>query len=504
MTRPGFVLKVDERTPDLLTLSGSRVQLQRFPTGTRVLYPPDAMPSSDPVPLIDASLATPVDAIPFPAQLRPGMKLTVVIGNVHPVQPRMRFDIRRSIVERVLEQAARAGVDDVALVIAAGLSPRWAAKDVVAALGDRVAASFLPDGLIHSHDVTSPELLEIARVAGESVLVDPRIAESDLVVVVDVCHGRRGGCVLATGATDIATINRIAGFTGSTAAVGEVSRAIKDAVNVFAISAVLGQPFLRQPLNFLNEREWEWRLPEQLAFAAARQLVELLPIQGSHRLYAAPRADYAVLDVVAGSPEAVVSQASEVWQAANAVFVPSADTVITSVWGSSIDPGDPIGSPISAAHHALVDRVGNHGASPLVRDGGVVIAFHPLSRLFSNRLQSPSADFFDKILPQTRDGREIHERFESRALDEDWDLTLYRDHHAPHPLAVFHSWYAIQEVASRLSEVIWVGGSRESAAVLGHRAASTLADGLELAGELGGAGSITYLHGPGRATGECQ
>ena len=504
MTRPGFVLQVDDRTPDLLTLSGSRVQLQRFPKGTQVVYPPDAMPSSDPVPLVDGALASPMGIAPLSEKLRPGMKLTIVVGNVHPVQPRMRFDVRRTIVERLLENAARVGVDDVALVIAAGLSPRWSSNDVVTALGDRVAASFLPDQLIHSHDVSSPDLVEITRVAGHPVLVDARIAESDLVVVVDVCHGSGAGCVLATGATDIATINRIAGFNGSAAAVAEVSRAIGEAVDVFAISAVLGQPFLRRPLNFLNEREWEWRLPEQLAFTAARQLVDLMPVQASHRLYASPRADYEVLDVVAGTVDVVVSQASEVWQAANAVLVPSADTVITSVWGSSIDPGDPIGSPISAAHHALVDRVGNHGATPLVCDGGVVIAFHPLTRLFSNRLQSPTSDFFDKILPTTRDAREIHTTFESRALAEDWHLALYRDHHAHHPLAVFHAWYAIQEVVTRLTEVIWVGGSRESAAVLGHRAATTLADGLELARELGGAGTITYLHGPGCATGECR
>lgn len=504
MTRPGFVLQVDERTPDLVTLSGSRVQLQRFPLGTQVVYPPDSMPSSDPVPLIDSSLAAPMGSDPLQARLRPGMKLTIVVGSIDPVQPRMRFDIRRSIVERVLEHAARAGVDDVALVIAAGLSPRWSAKDVVAALGDRVAASFLPDGLIHSHDVTSRELVEIARVDDHPVLMDQRIVDSDLVVVVDVCHGRRSGCVLATGATDVGTINRIAGLHGSAAARAAVSRAIEEAVATFAVSAVLGQPFMRQPLSFLNEREWEWRLPEQLAFAAARQFVGLMPVQGSHWLYASPRADYELLDIVSGSPSEVIPQATDVWQAANAVSVETADTVITSVWGSSVDPGDPIGTPISAAHHALVDRVGNHGTHPLVRDGGVVIAFHPLTRVFANRLQSPSSDFFDKVLPETRDPEEINLRYEPKALVEDWYLKLYREHHAHHPLAVFHSWYAIQEVASRLSEVIWVGGSRESAAVLGHRAATTLADGLELARELAGTGRITYLHGPGRATGECR
>lgn len=504
MTRPGFVLTVDERTPDLLTLAGSRVQLQRFPMGTNVVYPPDAAPSSDPVLFIDGALAAPISSDPLPKVLRPGMKLTIVVGSAHPVQPRMRFDIRRSIVERVLEHAARAGVDDVSIVIAAGLTPRWSTQDVVAALGDRVSASFLPDGLVHSHDVASPDLVEVTSVDGHPVQVDPRIAESDLVVVVDLCHGRGAGCVLATGATDVATINRIAGIDGSRAAVDAVSAAIGRAINVFAISAVLGQPLMRGPLGFLNEREWEWRLPEQLSFAATRQFIGLMPMQGSHRLYAAPRADYELLDIVAGEPAAVVPQASEVWHAANAVSVPTADVVITSVWGSSFDPGDPIGSPINAAHHALVERVGSHGDLPLVREGGVALAFHPLTRVFSNRLQSPTSDFFEKVLPVTRDPHEIRERFEPQALEEDWHLKLYREHHAHHPLAVFHSWYRLQEVASRLAEVIWIGGSRSSAGVLGHRAATTLDDALELARERVDVERMTYLHGPGLAAGECR
>ena len=44
MTRPGFVLEVDERTPPLLVHQGEGFRLERFPLGTRVLYPPEATP----------------------------------------------------------------------------------------------------------------------------------------------------------------------------------------------------------------------------------------------------------------------------------------------------------------------------------------------------------------------------------------------------------------------------------------------------------------------------
>ena len=42
MSRPGFALEVDERTPPLLVRSGSAVRLERFSLGTQVVYAPDS------------------------------------------------------------------------------------------------------------------------------------------------------------------------------------------------------------------------------------------------------------------------------------------------------------------------------------------------------------------------------------------------------------------------------------------------------------------------------
>lgn len=502
MTRPGFVLKVDDRTPQLLTLAGGNVRLQRFPAGTTVVYPPQPVPSADPVGLIEGALANPVDNAPLAELLRPGMTLTIVVGNVDPVQPEMRFDVRSSIVERVLEHAARARVDDVAIVVAGGLGPRWSGQDIVDALGDRVATSFLPEGRITSHDTTSDGLVTVATAAGEPVRVDARIAESDLVVLIDICHGPEERMLLATGATDVATINRISGFDGSQAAYREVASAIHGAIPVYAVTAVLGQPYLGRHLNFLNHCEWEWRLPEQVSYATARQFAAIMPRQGTQKLYAAPRADYELCDVIGGDPARVAVRAAEVWRTANTVATPAAGILVTSVWGGGFDPGDPVGSPINASHQALRNTGAGTGRS-LLRDDGILIAFHPLSRIFPNRTLAPAADFFTKVLPATREPAEIRERFEHQALNDDWYLKLYRDHNAWHPLAVFHTWYEIRRATERVSDVIWVGADRETARILGQRAATTLDDALELARQItGGRDDATYLHGPGRICGE--
>ena len=503
MPRPGFVLEVDDKTPALLTMAGAAVRLQSFAAGTRVAYPADAVPSSNPVALIDAALDSPVEGGSLGELLGPSVRLTIVVTDNNRPQPRMRFDVRRTIVERVLELAARRKVDDVQVVIATGLNRRWSERDVTAVLGDRVATSFLADGLITSHDVTSDDLVGVGEVDGHEIRLNARVASSDLVVSVGVRDDHAMGNPFVLGLTDAATINRVAGFEADAAAAQRVAALVSSAVPTFAVVAVLGQPLMRPSLSFLNRREWEWRLTDQLAFAAARQFVAALPKQGAEKLYSAPAADYAVLDVIGGEPGAVHHEARQVWRAANAVDVgQQADVLVTSVWGAGFDIGNPVGSPINAARNALVDQAGCHLGTPLVRSGGVLVAMHPLAHNFSNRTQSPAADFFSAVLPETLEPAEIRERFEPAAAEDPWYLNLYRDRFAHHPLRVFHTWYRIREASSALSDVIWVGGDRRNAAVMGHRAATSLADAFEIASaRVGSHPAITHLHGPGRVLG---
>lgn len=503
MPRPGFVLEVDDKTPPLLTIAGAQVQLQHLGLGTHVAYPADAAPSSDPVSLVDAALLTPVGGDGLAERMGPETCLTIVVTDNDGPQPRMRFDVRRTMVERVLQLAARCRVDDVQVVIATGLNRRWSGRDVSAILGDRVATSFLAEGHITSHDVTGGDLVPVGDIDGHEVRLNARVAASDLVVSIGVRDDNSGCDPLAMGLTDAATISRIAGLGATPKDAESVAALIAAKVPTFAVVAVLGQPWLRPALSFLHRREWEWRINDQLAYAAARQFVAALPKQGAERLYAAPVADYAVLDVVGGDSQAVHPEAREVWRAANTVALGGqADVLVASVWGAAFDAGNPVGSPINAAHNVIVDQSACHDGTPLVREGGVLVAMHPLLHNFSNRIQSAAADFFSTVLPETLDPAEIHERFENDAVRDPWYLNLYRERYAHHPLRVFHAWYRIQEASRGLSDVIWVGGDRRSAALMGHRAASSLTDAHEVASAiLGGTPDVTHLHGPGRLLG---
>src|SRR6266496_2377557 len=80
MARPGFVLEVDDRTPPLIVHSGEGFLLERFPLGTRVVYPPEALPPvRDVDEAIQNALLNPIDSEPLPELLRAGMRLTIAL-----------------------------------------------------------------------------------------------------------------------------------------------------------------------------------------------------------------------------------------------------------------------------------------------------------------------------------------------------------------------------------------------------------------------------------------
>ena len=91
MPRPGFVLEVDERTPPLIVHEGEGYRMQRFPLGTRVVYPPDPLPGlRDLNAQIRRALLEPTgDQEPLPELLFAGMKLTIAVDDLSVPLPPM-------------------------------------------------------------------------------------------------------------------------------------------------------------------------------------------------------------------------------------------------------------------------------------------------------------------------------------------------------------------------------------------------------------------------------
>src|SRR6266516_2698534 len=189
MTRPGLVLEVDERTPPLLVHEGESFKLQKFPLGTQVLYPPDPLAGiRDVNAAIRHALLNPLGSEPLPELLKPGMRLTIAFDDISlPLPPMVAPDIRGRVIEHVLELAARAGVDDVKIIVANSLHRRMTPPEIKRAVGERVFRSFWPQDLTN-HDAEDPQGLTHIGLTdrGEDVEISRRAAQSDLLVYVNI------------------------------------------------------------------------------------------------------------------------------------------------------------------------------------------------------------------------------------------------------------------------------------------------------------------------------
>ena len=506
MGRPGFVLEVDDRTPPLLVPDGDRFRLERFPLGTRVIYPAESL---TPVPglgeAINAALEAPLQSEPLSALLEPAMRLTIVFDDIGVPTPRMRRpDIRGKVIEAVLTRAAAAGVDDVALVSANGLNRRMTAEELRYVVGERVFRSFHADGLLLNHDAEDVEnLAAIGSTAAGEIALNARAAGSDLLVFVHlvVAPPRGGAAAIAAGLGSTATIGQLADHrVESTDVATEIADLLSSAVRVFQIDVVLDNDVFASPLEFLGHREWEWSLKDRATWFGVRNALEWTPQRARRRLMNRAEGDYHATLVTAGVPSAVAEASRAQITAQQLVEVSApADVGVIGVSAHTPYSVDSVTNPILAAWSGLAAAFGAHTGTPFVRPGGTVILYHPLHAEFSPLHHPSYVDFFADVLTVTTDPEQISADYEEKFANDSWYVHLYRTSQAFHGVHPIYLWYQIAAAQRHCSDIIWVGADRESVSRMGFRAASTLADALEIvASTVGRSPSISYLHAPPR------
>jgi lactate racemase len=154
-------------------------------------------------------------------------------------------------------------------------------------------------------------------------------------------------------------------------------------------------------------------------------------------------------------------------------------------------------NPILAVCMGLGYFFNMYRGRPLVRHGGVMILSHPLQREFHTVHHPSYVDFYEQVLADTTDPRLIEEKYETAYASDPWYTHLYRSSHAYHGVHPFYMWYWASHGMDHCGDVIWVGADPRTARHLGFRAASTLADALEMASDtVGRDPSLTYLHAP--------
>jgi hypothetical protein len=512
------VLEVDDRTPPLVVHEGESFRLESFPLGTRVVYPPESLPA---VPDLDQTirdaLLRPEGSEPLPALLFPGMRLTIAFDDVSlPLPPMRRPDVRQRIIEAVLTMAADAGVDDVELISANALHRRLTAAELQHIVGERVFRSFAPQGLLYNHDAEDhANLLHIGSTDhGEDVEINRRAAESDLLVYVNVNlvamdGGHKSVPVgLASYKSlrhhhNAKTMVRSHSFMDHEKShlhhsAWRMGRYLADHLKIFQIETTLNNDVFGPPYEFLLKREWEWSIRDQASMLATRRALALMPERFRHKRFHDLRAPYGVTGVNAGETEAVHRRTLETVHRQQLVEVQGqADVLVMGVPYLGPYNVSSTMNPILATCTGLGYYFNSYRGQPLVRRGGAVIVYHPLRPDF-DQLHHPSyVDFYEEVLAESTDPAVIEAKYEQQYAMDPWYIHLYRTSHAYHGVHPFYMWYWAAHAMDHLDEVIWVGADRRAAKRLGFRAASSLADALEMAsGTVGSSPSVTYLHNP--------
>jgi lactate racemase len=517
VTRPGFVLEVDDRTPPLLVHAGEGFGLQEFPLGTRVVYPPESLPGiRDVNAAIRDALLNPLNAEPLPELLRPGMRLTIAFDDISLPLPQMTTpDLRQRIIEHVLELAARKGVDDVELIVANALHRRMTAAEVKRIVGERVYRSFWPDRL-YNHDAEDRTNLEFIghTERGEDVEINRRAATSDLIIYVNINlvsmdGGHKSVPVGLASYRSLRPHHNVhtmlhsksymdPGHSALHGSATRMGRLLAEHVKIFTIETTLNNDTFPSQLGFLNKREWEWNARDQAAYLATRRANALAPAKLRRRIWHSTAAPYGLTGINAGETEAVHERTlANVYRQQLTEIDGQADIFVAGLPYICPYNVNSIMNPILVMCMGLGYFFNMYRGKPIVREGGAAIFFHPVPWEF-HQIHHPSyIDFFDEVLAESTDPATIESKYEQQYATDPWYIHQYRNSHAYHGVHPFYMWYWGAHGMDHLGGVIFVGGDRRATERMGFRAATTFADALEMASDtVGRSPKITYLHNP--------
>ena len=517
MSRPGFVLEVDERTPPLLIHRGEGFRLEPLPLGSRVIYPPDPLPGIRAIDeAIRNALLHPEGTEPLPELLKPGMRLTIVFDDISlPLPPMRAPDVRQRVIEHVLELAAAKGVDDVELIAANSLHRRMTPAELRRVVGERVFRAFYP-GHLRNHDAEDhANLIHLGTTErGEDVELNRRAATSDLVVYVNITLTAMSGGPksVAVGLAsyrslrhhhNVHTLRHSRSFNDPPHSAmhhsyDRMAGVIDDSLKVFTIEATLNNDTFPSSMRFLNKREWEWNLSDQARYLAVKRANEMLPPKARRRIWQSTLAPYGVTGVTAGAPAEVHPRTLANLHRQQLTEVDGqADVAIFGLPYICPYNVNSVMNPILVMSLGLGYFFNLYRNRPIVRSGGAAIFYHPVASEFHSVHHPSYIDFFEEILTETTDPAVLETKYEEQFATDPWYIQLYRRSYAYHGVHPFYMWYWGAHALEHLGDVIFVGGDRKTTARMGFRAASTLADALEMASHtVGSSPSINYLHCP--------
>ena len=513
------VITIDTDSAPRIMFYGEDFLCEDLPVGTRVIYPRRPISGlPNPRAAIRYALHHPEDMEPLHALLFPGMKVTLAIDDISlPLPPMQRPDIRETICSIVLEMLADHGVDDIHMIIATSLHRRMTEKEVRYILGDKIVNEYWPDRL-YNHDACDPErMVTLGKTAhGEAVETNRRAVESDLVIYVNINLVPMDGGHKSVGVGLCGYESLRAHHTPKTIAnsdsfmdpkhshlshsVDRIGRVCDQHMKVFHIETVLNNRMFTGPMDFLMKNEDEFTEADTLKFQAIKWTLKRTPRALRREIFMRVPAAYELIAVHAGKTEPVHEKIlAKSYEQYSVTIDGQADILITGIpYISPYNVNSKALNPLLVQVMALGYYYHMYRHKSLVKKGGTLICAHPCSDAFDPVHHPSYIEFFNRLLPETRDSYTLEKKYQDEFAYNPTYIEMYRRGNAYHGAHPFYMWYWGQRGREQLGEVIVVGSDNQTVPdLLGWKRADTMAEAIAMArATQGRSAQITMLHHP--------
>ncbi|HEY6040296.1 MAG TPA: lactate racemase domain-containing protein, partial [Kofleriaceae bacterium] len=508
------IVTIDTDSAPRIMFSGENLIMEDLPVGTRVIYPNRPMtPVANPVAAIRYALNHPEDSEPLHALLTPGMKVTIAVDDISMPLPIMRTpDVRELVLEIVCEMLADHGVDDVHIIIALGLHRRMHDWEIKRMVGQKVWDEYWPDRL-YNHDGCDPDGMVLLGKTqhGEIVEMNKRVAESDLTIYVNLNFvpmngGHKSMAVGLFGYESLKAHHTPHGIVQSNSYMDPpksyLSHSFKrqgdlveKTLKVFHIETVLNNRAFDGPLSFLNKNEDDFTEADRLKYQAMKWSLDKLPFAARREIFMRTPAAYEMIACYAGGCDPVHDKTLAKQNEQNCVEVDGpADIMIYGIpYISPYNVNSKALNPLLVQVMALGYFYHMYRNQPILRDGGVLIITHPCSDKFDPVHHPSYIEFFNRLLPETRDAYTLEKKYQDEFAYNPSYVEMYRRGNAYHGAHPFYMWYWGQAGREWLGKIIVVGSDNATVPkMMGWDRADTLSEAISMARSFAGrSASIT-------------
>jgi hypothetical protein len=513
------VVYIDNNSAPRIIFSGTDLLCEDLPIGTRVIYAkPPIEGLANPGAAIRYAINHPLDSEPLYAQLSPGMRVTIAVDDISlPLPPMTTPDIRQTMLEILIEILDANGVDDVHIIIALGSAHRrMTPAEMKRMAGKKIYDAFYPDRY-YNLDAEDPDgFVPLGKTAqGEPVNISRRCVESDLVIYLNVTLVPMDGGhkSVAVGLCDYESV-RVHHEPDTIAAcdslmdpprsmlatkLARMGAIVDQHMNVFHIETALNNRMFSSPLSFLGRNEDEFSEFDRLKAETLRLALSKMPEVAKRKMFNAIPAPYQLIACFAGKADPVHERIVAKLNEQYLVKVKGqSDIVIFPIPFISPYNVNSILNPILLQVMALGYFHHFYRGQPVLRKGGALILCHPCYDDFDPEYHPSYIEFFNRLLPETRDSHQLRAKYEEEFARNPSYVEMYRRGYAYHGTHPFFMWYWGEAGRQHVGKVIAAGAKNAHVpATLGWDRAESLTEAIAMARSfVGPSASMTLMKWP--------